>query len=78
MSSRLPQAVAASDQKTVIVGKTSNNVLNGAFRIRFALKRRKFKKMEPHYFIIVEKKSGAVVDRIEFTIDGASVSGFDF
>ena len=70
--------MAVSDKKTVIADKTSNNGSDRVFRTRFTLKSMEFKKTETYYLTIVEKESGTVVDRIEFTIDIAFVNDFDF
>lgn len=69
---------AVSDKKTVIADKTSNNGSDRVFRTRFTLKSMEFKKTETYYLTIVEKESGTIADRIEFTIDIAFVNDFDF
>ena len=69
---------AVRDKKTVIADKTSNNGSDRVFRTRFTLKSMEFKKTEIYYLTIVEKESGTIADRIEFTIDIAFVNDFDF
>ena len=68
--------MAVSDKKDRHRDKTSNNGSDRVFRTRFTLKSMEFKKTETHT-TIVEKESGTVVDRIEFTIDIAFVNDFD-
>lgn len=67
-----------SDKKTVIADKTSNNGAERMFRTRFTLKGMAFKKTENYYLVIIEKETGNLLDRIEFTIDIAFVNDFDF
>lgn len=65
-------------KKTIIADKTSSNGSDRVFHTRFTLKSLEFKKTETYYLTIVEKESGTVADRIEFTIDIAFVNDFDF
>ena len=69
---------AVSDTQTVIADKTNENETERVFRVRFMLKNVPFQKTEPYYLMIVEKGSGNVVEKNEFTIDIAFVNDFDF
>lgn len=67
-----------SDKKTVIADKTSNNGSDRVFRTRFTLKSVEFKKTDAYYLTVVDKETGAVAERVEFTVDIAFVNDFDF
>ncbi|MBQ9009877.1 MAG: BREX-1 system phosphatase PglZ type A, partial [Clostridia bacterium] len=70
--------MAVSDKKTIIADRTSSNGTDRVFRTRFTLRSMEFRKTETYYLTIVEKETGSIVDRIEFTIDIAFVNDFDF
>lgn len=67
-----------SDSKMIIADKTSGNGSERLFRTRFTLKSFEFKKTDTYYLTVVEKDSGNVAEKIEFTIDIAFVNDFDF
>ena len=67
-----------SDSKMIIADKTSSNGSERLFRTRFTLKSFEFKKTDTYYLNVVEKDSGNVAEKIEFTIDIAFVNDFDF
>ena len=67
-----------SDSKMIIADKTSSNGSDRLFRTRFTLKSFEFKKTDTYYLTVVEKDSGNVAEKIEFTIDIAFVNDFDF
>ena len=70
--------IPVSDKKTIIADKKSSNEKERVVRVRFALKSVAFKKTDMYYLIIVDKETGKIAERIEFSIDIAFVNDFDF
>lgn len=66
-----------SDKSTVIANKTGENEADRVFKPHLTMKSMEYNKAEPYYLVITDKDTGAVKNRIEFTVDIAFTDDFE-
>ena len=72
------QGDSVSDVQKLIADKTTDNVQERVFRVRFTLKGREFNGSEPYYLNITDKETGELKEHIEFSIKIAFANDFGF
>lgn len=69
---------AISNTQTVIADKTGEQDADRTFRVRFTLKNLTYDKTANYYLSICRKETGEIVEQVDFTVDIAFASEFDF